>query len=105
MDLIRIYEAPDEITALAIADWLESNGIRTVIQPLSPSSFGGIGEELQGRWGDLLVDEAYQENAIPLVNDYLAGMLQVGSDPEDSTAESSLAEDGAHSAGDSGVQP
>ena len=82
MDLIRIYEAPDEITAQAVADWLESNGIRTVIQPLAPSAFGGIGEELQGRWGDLLVDEAYEENAIPLVNDYLASILTVGADDE-----------------------
>lgn len=82
MDLIRIYEAPDEITAQAIADWLESNGIRTVIQPLSPAAFGGIGEELQGRWGDLLVDEAYQENAIPLVNDYLANMVQVSGEED-----------------------
>ncbi|MCC7479039.1 hypothetical protein IT575_11355 [bacterium] len=84
MDLVRVFEAPDEVTAQAMASWLESNGIRTVIQPLAPSGFGGLGEELQGRWGDLLVDEAYEANAIPLIQDYLASMSVAAENGEDS---------------------
>lgn len=72
MDFVKLYEAPDEITAQALSEFLKSNGMDIAVQPLSPAGFGGVGEELSGRWGDVLVAEDQLTRAQELLVDYLA---------------------------------
>jgi hypothetical protein len=70
-DLVKVYEAPDELMANSISALLEQGGIRAIIDSQESRAFPGLAEELEGRWGDVLVHSADEQRALELVAGFL----------------------------------
>jgi hypothetical protein len=73
VELVEVYRAPDEVTAIALSGRLESAGIPAAVQSLE--SFGYEWTDLgRGYWGKILVRKQDAEKARRIIEDAIAGL-------------------------------
>ena len=70
--LVSIREVPDEATATLLCDFLKSQGIEAVAEPVQISWFSTLETLHHGYWGRVEVLEKDADRARSLVEEYLA---------------------------------
>jgi hypothetical protein len=77
-DLVKVYEAPDELMANSIAALLQKDGIKAIIDSHESRAFPGLAEELDGRWGDVLVHTRDENKSLELIGGFLGSLGELG---------------------------
>lgn len=72
-DIFPVFDAPDQMSALALSSFLNDNGIRTVIKSEQIPMYDGVAMMLFSRWGRVMVLEHQYEEARALIDEYLSG--------------------------------
>jgi len=70
-DLVSVWNAPDEASGVAVADFLRSQGIEATAAPVQIAWFGGVQTLHHGYWGKVEVMAHDAERARALVGDFL----------------------------------
>jgi len=78
--VIKIYEAPDEFTAITLREMLEEEGIPVLVESYQVPWFDGVMKMVKGFWGRLLVREEDEEAAREVVSDFVR--MQEGPDED-----------------------
>ncbi len=76
--LVRIFDAPNEMEALAIQALLEQEGIDAAVQSRQITMYDGIGKMFNPVWGWVLVRESSEAAARQLVDEYLESLEGTG---------------------------
>jgi len=74
-DMVPVFDAPDQLSAIAIASFLNDNGIRAVIKSEQIPMYDGVAMMLFPRWGQVVVLEPQSGEARKLIDDYLSGQM------------------------------
>jgi hypothetical protein len=72
-DMLAVYDAPDQMSALTLSSFLNDNNIRTVIKSEQIPMYDGVAMMLFPRWGRVMVLENQYEKARALIDEYLSG--------------------------------
>ena len=73
VELVEVYRAPDEVTAIALAGRLESAGMPATVQSLESYVYewGDLG---RGYWGKIFVRKEDAEAALRIIEDAIANL-------------------------------
>lgn len=72
-ELIPVYDASDQMAAIALSSFLNGNGIRAIVKSEQIPMYDGLAMMLFPRWGQVMVLENQYEKAKMLIDEYLAG--------------------------------
>lgn len=72
-DMLSVYDAPDQMSALAISSFLNGNDIRAIVKSEQIPMYDGVAMMLFPRWGQVMVLEKQYGKAKALIDEYLAG--------------------------------
>ncbi len=72
-DMLPVYDAPDQMSALVLSTFLNDSGIRAVIKSEQIPMYDGVAMMLFPRWGQVMVLEDQYEKAKILIDEYMAG--------------------------------
>lgn len=83
-DMVPVFDAPDQISALAVSSFLNDNGIRSLVRSEQIPMYDGVAMMLFPRWGQVMVLENQQAKADILIKEFLAGQVveEEGTPPE-----------------------
>jgi len=70
---VRVWESPDEITAMSVKSALEGAGIPTVEEVQRSWAYDGIDLSMRGVYSVFLVPESRAKEARELIEEYLRG--------------------------------
>jgi len=76
-DIVEIYRAPDEMTGIAVRDFLEQAGIPAVLQDMHASFYSNVLDRIQGYWGKVLVLREQEMQARKLLEDFLHHQTEI----------------------------
>jgi len=74
-DMVPVFDAPDQLSAISISSFLNDNGIRAVIRSEQIPMYDGVAMMLFPRWGQVVVLEHQSGEARKLIDDYLSGQM------------------------------
>ncbi|HAD82292.1 MAG: hypothetical protein A2509_04790 [Candidatus Edwardsbacteria bacterium RIFOXYD12_FULL_50_11] len=80
-DLLAVYDAPDQMSALALSSLLNDNGIRNIIKSEQIPMYDGVARMLFPRWGRVMVMEHQYQKARELIDGYLSGEALAEDEP------------------------
>ncbi len=72
-DMLSVYDAPDQMSALALSSLLNDSGISAIVKSEQIPMYDGVAMMLFSRWGRVMVLENQYEKAKTLIDEYLAG--------------------------------
>lgn len=81
--LVSVLEARDELEAITIQAFLESQGIDAAIRSRQIPMYDGIAKVWNPIWGYVLVMEENHDRAEELIKDYIHLCSREGSEEED----------------------
>ena len=87
-ETVSVWNAPDEASATAVADFLREQGIEAAAVAVQIAWLGGVETLLHGYWGKVEVLGRDAERARRLVEDFLRARPEPEAGPGDTTAES-----------------
>lgn len=70
-DLVEVFDASNEMEALAIQALLEAEGLEAAIRNLQMPWYDGLAKALNPVWGQVLVRESQERDARRLIADYM----------------------------------
>jgi hypothetical protein len=76
--MVAVFEAPDQISALAVSALLNDHQIDSVVRSDQIPMYDGVAMMLFPRWGRVLVLEDREAQARELVGQFLAGTVLPG---------------------------
>ncbi len=83
--LVSVLEARDELEAITIQAFLESQGIDAAIRSRQIPMYDGIARVWNPIWGYVLVMEENHDRAEELIKDYIDSCSGEGTEEEDSS--------------------
>lgn len=69
---VRVYDCPDELTALTLQAELSGHGIECYVRSLAIPGYSGLVNLLAPHWGWILVDREDVEESRTVLHDFLA---------------------------------
>ncbi|MCX7785757.1 MAG: DUF2007 domain-containing protein, partial [candidate division WOR-3 bacterium] len=72
MPLKQVYKPENELMAMSIKSLLEQSGIPVVLRSYQIPWYNGIAKMMRPAWGEILVDEEDYEQALEIVQNFLA---------------------------------
>lgn len=80
-EVVSVFEAPNEIAALAIKDALQDAGIDAMIRSRQVPWLDGVMSMVVGYWGDVMTAQHDCDRAKITIESYLAE-TKIGDEPE-----------------------
>jgi hypothetical protein len=80
-NMMAVYDAPDQMSALALSSLLNDNGIRNIIKSEQIPMYDGVAMMLFPRWGRVMVMEHQYQKARALIDGYLSGEALAEDEP------------------------
>lgn len=75
--LKSIYKPDNELMAMSIKSLLEEAGIKTIIHSFQIPWYDGLAKMMRSQWGEILVEEDDYNEAIEIVNNFLASAEKI----------------------------
>ncbi len=70
-ELLEVFDASNEMEALAIQALLEAEGLEAAVRSLQMPWYDGLARTLNPVWGKVLVRESQEREARRLIEDYM----------------------------------
>jgi hypothetical protein len=74
-EMVSVFDAPDQMSALAVSALLDENGIRATIKSEQIPMYDGVAMMLFPKWGQVMVLENQLDKAKELIEQFMAGVV------------------------------